>query len=235
MAAMDETPITQRRLRTLEAVLFDLDGTVVDTIPHILASFRYATEAVFGEALADDILLRHVGVPLARQMRFFTDDDRTAERLLAEYRSFNHATHDEMARLYPNTLGALTTLAGMGLPLGIVTSKSAHMAGRAIELFRIGGYFGTVVTCDDSDRHKPDPLPVILGAERLGVTPERCAYVGDSPADIEAALGAGALAVAATWGVTSRERLESAGAELVFDDIAQVAEAIRAARVAENA
>jgi len=234
MAAMDHAATTTSRLASLEAVLFDLDGTVVDTIPHILASFRHATATVFGETLADDVLLEHVGVPLANQMRFFTDDEEIAERLLAEYRVFNHATHDEMARLYPNTRAALDTLAATGLPLGIVTSKSAHMAHRALDLFDLGGYFGVVMTCDDSDRHKPDPLPVLLGAERLGVDAKACAYVGDSPADVAAALGAGALAIAATWGVTARDRLQAAGPDLVFDDIADVAEAIRSARDAEN-
>lgn len=234
MAAMDHTATATSRLAALEAVLFDLDGTVVDTIPHILASFRHATAAVFGEALADDVLLEHVGVPLANQMRFFTDDDEIAERLLAEYRAFNHATHDEMARLYPNTRAALDALVATGLPLGIVTSKSAHMAHRALDLFELGDYFGVVITCDDSDRHKPDPLPVLLAAERLGVDAPACAYVGDSPADVAAALGAGALAIAATWGVTTRERLQASRPDLVFDDIVEVAGAISAARVAEN-
>lgn len=218
------------RLRALEAVLFDLDGTVVDTIPHILASFRHATAEVLGAPLSDEVLLEHVGVPLARQMRFFTDDETTAERLLAAYRAFNHATHDEMARLYPNTRTALEALAATGLPLGIVTSKSAHMANRALELFDLKAYFGAVVTCDDTERHKPDPLPVLVAADMLGVDAGASAYVGDSPADVAAALGAGALAIAATWGVTGRERLEEAGADLVFDDIAEVARAVVDAR-----
>jgi pyrophosphatase PpaX len=218
------------RLRALGAVLFDLDGTLVDTIPHILASFRHATERVFGRPLDDEVLLRHVGVPLAYQMRYFTDDEATAERLLAEYRAFNHATHDEMARIYPNTRSALDTLAATGVPIGVVTSKSAHMARRALDLFGLGGYFAAVVTADDTARHKPDPAPVRHAAEILGVDVRACAYVGDSPADIAAARGAGALAIAATWGVTERTRLIEAGPDLVFDDIAEVADALAAAR-----
>lgn len=203
----------------LDAVLFDLDGTVVDTIPHILASFRHATADVLGEALSDDVLLHHVGVPLAYQMQFFTEDEDTAGRLLASYRAFNRATHDEMARLYPHSVKTLEVIAGAGLPMGIVTSKSRTMAMRALELFDLTRFFAVVVTADDTTAHKPDPMPVLQAASELGVEAPRCVYVGDSPADIGAARAAGARSVGATWGVASRERLEDADPDAVIDDI----------------
>jgi pyrophosphatase PpaX len=210
------------RLIDPAAVLFDLDGTVVDTIPHILASFRHATADVLGEALPDEELMHHVGVPLARQMRYFTDDEQVAERLLASYREFNRRTHDEMARLYPNTRSALEALTGTGLPMGIVTSKSRMMARRAIDLFDLGRYFPVLVTADDTTTHKPDPEPVRLGASLLGVDPARCVYVGDSPADIESGNGAGAGTIAATWGVACRDRLMAASPDAVIDDISEL-------------
>lgn len=202
-----------------EAVLFDLDGTVVDTIPHILASFRHATAEVLGSPLPDEVLLHHVGVPLARQMRYFTDDDVVAERLLEAYRVFNRATHDEMARLYPNTLATLEAIAAHGLPMGIVTSKSRMMAERAITLFDLGRFFDVLVSADDTTAHKPDPEPVMMAAGLLGRSPSACVYVGDSPADVAAARAAGARAIGATWGVASRERLEEAGPDAIIDDI----------------
>lgn len=210
------------RLTGPAAVLFDLDGTVVDTIPHILASFRHATADVLGEALPDEELMHHVGVPLARQMQYFTDDEDVAERLLTSYREFNHRTHDEMARLYPNTLSALETLARAGLPMGIVTSKSRMMAQRAIDLFDLNRYFPVLVTADDTATHKPDPEPVRLGAALLGADLARSVYVGDSPADIESGNGAGAGTIAATWGVASRERLLAVSPDAIIDDIAEL-------------
>lgn len=219
---MNNDTISASRLVDTAAVLFDLDGTVVDTIPHILASFRYATEAVLGEPLPDDELMHHVGVPLAAQMRYFTDDEQTAERLLAAYREFNHRTHDEMARLYPNTRATLEALAAAGLPMAIVTSKSRMMAGRAIDLFDLGAFFSAVVTADDTPVHKPDPLPVLEGVRLLGADPDRALYVGDSPADIESGNSAGLGTVAATWGVASRERLEAARPTAIIDDIAEL-------------
>ncbi|MBN1192760.1 MAG: HAD-IA family hydrolase [Coriobacteriia bacterium] len=207
------------RLAALEAVLFDLDGTVVNTVPHILASFRHATEEVLGVSLSDEELLHNVGIPLSNQMYCFTDDDEVARRLLASYREFNQRTHDEMALLYPNTIVTLEALRSAGLPMAIVTSKSRMMAERAVALFDLGGYFEAVVTADDTPRHKPDPLPVVLGASLLGVEPSRAVYVGDSPADIESGRGAGVATVAATWGVASHERLAATGPDAIIDDI----------------
>ena len=219
MSAVNTPTSSASRLTDLEAVLFDLDGTVVNTIPHILASFRHATAEVLGAPLADEELLHHVGVPLARQMYYFTDDEATAERLLAAYRAFNRRTHDEMAQLFPNTLTALGALFAAGLPMAIVTSKSRMMAERAIDLFDLGRFFPIVVSADDTTVHKPDPAPVLLGAERLGVDPARAVYVGDSPADIESGKGAGAATVGATWGVASRERLAAVHPDAIIDDI----------------
>lgn len=207
------------RLTTVQAVLFDLDGTVVDTIPHILASFRHATADVLGAALSDEVLLHHVGVPLARQMRYFTNDEAEADRLLASYRAFNHKTHDDMARLYPNSLTALRSLRAAGLPMGIVTSKSRMMAERAIALFELGMFFDVLVTADDTDYHKPHPLPVRHAAGLLGMETAHLVYVGDSPADIESGKGAGTATVGAAWGVASRERLIAASPDAIIDDI----------------
>lgn len=222
MTAVNTLESSTSRLSSLEAVLFDLDGTVVNTIPHILASFRHATAEVLGAPLSDEELLHHVGVPLARQMRYFTDDEETAEQLLVAYRAFNHRTHDEMARLFPNTLTALDALSAAGMPMGIVTSKSRMMADRAITLFDLGRYFPVVVTADDTPTHKPDPVPVLYGAQQLGIDPARTVYVGDSPADIESGKGAGAATVGATWGVASRERLAVAGPDAIIDDIGEL-------------
>ncbi|MDY0340256.1 MAG: HAD-IA family hydrolase [Coriobacteriia bacterium] len=206
----------------IDAILFDLDGTVIDTIPHILASFRHATADVLGESLPDDELMHHVGIPLETQMRYFTTDEDTVDRLLASYREFNHRSHDEAIRLYPNTMSTLQVIHGADVPMGIVTSKGRIMAERAITLFGLGQYFGAIITADDTPTHKPDPLPVVMGAEALGILPSRCVYVGDSPMDIEAGNGAGAYTIAATWGVASSERLEAVSPDAVIDDIAEL-------------
>jgi len=213
------------RLAGLKAVLFDFDGTLADTIPHILASFRHASADILGEVLADDVLLRDVGIPLAHQMKVLAHGDpEVAERLLASYRTYNHATHDAMVRLYPGAVEVLSAVRDHGMPMGVVTSKGTPMAMKGIGLFGIAHFFAAIVTADDVPLHKPDPYPISHAAGLLGFEASECAYVGDSPHDMEAARRAGAVAIAATWGVASAETLAQAGYDYAIDDIRELPE-----------
>lgn len=220
---MKESMEPTDRVRTLEAVLFDFDGTIANTIPHILASFQHATEEVLGEALSDAILMHNVGIPLAQQMLELSEGDQDiADRLLVAYRTFNHATHDQMATLYPGSLEVLSALKAHGMRMGLVTSKGTPMASRGLDLFDLRGFFDVVVTADDVPLHKPDPFPVVHAAGLLGIPVGETAYVGDSPHDMESARRAGSVAIAASWGVSDRDRLIAAGAEYVLDDIREL-------------
>lgn len=210
----------------LEAVLFDFDGTLADSIPHIRASFRHASREVLGYELPDEVLLRNVGMPLAAQMRILVEDEALAERLLQEYRAFNHATHDEMVRAFPGAHDVLMAVKEAGARLGLVTSKSRAIAERGIALLEMSDAFDVVVTADDVAAHKPDPTPLLHALGAIGVPPEHAAYVGDSPADVASAKAAGVLAVAATWGVASRERLIEVGPDVVVESLADVPAAL---------
>jgi len=212
------TPLIER----LDAVLFDFDGTLADTIPHILSSFQHATKEVLGAAPSDEELLFHVGIPLLEQMRLLADDEEPAQRLLTTYREYNRRTHDDMVNLYPGTLEVLEAIHERCIPMGVVTSKGTPMAMRGIGLFDLGRFLSVIVTADDVPLHKPDPFPVVHAAAMLEVDPARVAYVGDSPADVASAVGAGATAIAATWGVASRERLQDAHPHYVLDDILEL-------------
>lgn len=192
------TAEAQERLRAVEVVLFDLDGTLIDTVDLILASMRHATETVLGEALEDSVLMHNVGVPLRVQMREF-DVDR-AEELLTAYRAHNDIVHDQLVAEYPGVDPGLRTLREKGYPLGVVTSKSKPVAMRGLSIFGLESFFDEIVAYEDTQIHKPEPEPLLLAASRLGVPIERCAYVGDSPHDMNAAIAAGAVPVAALWG-----------------------------------
>lgn len=218
-----------RPVPRLEAVLFDFDGTLADSIPHIRASFRHASRAVLGRELPDEVLLRNVGMPLAVQMRLLSDDEATAQRLLEEYRAYNHATHDAMVKAFPGADEVLSALKEAGARIGLVTSKSRQIAERGLSLLGMRDAFEVVVTADDVSAHKPDPAPVLHALRALGVPPRRAAYVGDSPADIASAKAAGVLAVAATWGVASRDRLLEAQPDVIVDSLAEVLAALEAA------
>jgi pyrophosphatase PpaX len=193
------------------AILFDLDGTLIDTGELILTSFRYATRKVLERVIPDDELMDLVGIPLAKQMEMI--DAEHAEELTAVYREHNARVHDELIHEFVGTREALEELKAGGIPLVVVTSKRNELAERGLNCFGLLGFFDFLIGSDDTELHKPNPEPLLLAAERLGVPIAECVYLGDSPYDMQAARAAGALAVAATWGVFSRERLLEAGAE----------------------
>lgn len=208
------------RIAALECVLFDLDGTLIDTIELIRESMRYATATVLGEALPDDVLMRNVGVPLITQMREFSEEH--AEVLLTTYREHNHRVHDSMVREYPGIEAALERFSAAGLRMGIVTSKSRAVAMMGIDRFSLMRFFEVLVACDDVPVHKPEPYPLLHAATQLGVDITRCAYVGDSPHDMSASVAAGSVSIAALWGGFTRERVLEPGPEYAAESIADV-------------
>ncbi len=179
-------------------VLFDLDGTLIDSTPMILASFQHATKTVLGEAVPDSEIFAIVGGPtLEAQMRSFSPEH--VDELVEVYRAHNTPLHDEL-ELCVGMADVLATLKGEGRKLGIVTSKRRRTAQLALDRLAIEQYFDTIVTSDDTATHKPSPEPVLLALERLGAAPGEAVYVGDSPYDVGSARAAGVFSIAVSWG-----------------------------------
>lgn len=214
------TPSAAERLSGLKAVLFDLDGTLINTVSLILSSFRHATAQVLGEALPDEELMRNVGVPLIKQMREF--DEERADELLRVYREHNSLHHDDMVAEYPGTEETLSWLRTRGYPLAVVTSKGTPMTERGLARFDLARFFDAVVTADDVTEHKPDPAPVCRAAELLGVDVTRTMYVGDSPHDMAAGIGAGAVSVAALWGAFATEDVLEPGPDYALRSLKEL-------------
>ena len=147
----------------LKAVLFDNDGTLVDSRELLLASFHYAGPAVLGRQLSDEEYLQKVGQPLAVQVKDYTDDPVLQERVCEAYRAHNKTVHDKMIKAFPGTVEALAELAGAGLKLGVVTSKRHAVAWRGLEMVGAASYLDCCVGWDDIERPKPDPQPVVRG------------------------------------------------------------------------
>ena len=179
-------------------VLFDLDGTLVDSAAAILGSFHHATETVLRRRFPDDEILSRVGgTNLAHQMAFL-DPDRVDE-LVRVYRAHNDPQYSELA-CFEGVLDVLQQLKVEGRRLGIVSAKRRPTVERVVRSAGMGEYFDVVVGSDDTQRHKPDPEPVLKALEVLEAGPDEAAYVGDSPFDVAAARAAGVFAVAIGWG-----------------------------------
>lgn len=203
-------------------VLFDLDGTLIDTHDIILASFRHTTRTVLGREIPDEVLMQKVGQPLVTQMWDFTDDQEVHDRLVDEYRAHNDVIHDERVALFPGVADALADLAAMGCPMGVVTSKRSGLARRALELTGVAERFAFVLGPDECPAHKPDPAPVAQGCAELGLAPACCLYVGDSPFDIQAGNGAGCATAAALWGMFPPEALAAEGPTFTLESMAEL-------------
>ena len=192
-----------------DPVVFDLDGTVVDTVELIVESFRFATRSVLDEVLPDEVILAGVGQPLMAQMERLSADH--ARELYDVYREYNHRRHDELIRGYDGVSEVLGALKAAGRRLGIVTSKSSDTTAMAFRAVGLREHFDVVVTASDTTEHKPSPVPLHLCLERLGAQAEGSLYVGDAPADITAGRAAGMATAAVAWGVFGREALLAAG------------------------
>ncbi len=180
-------------------VLFDLDGTLIDSGPIILASMQHAVRTVLGREIPPDALGVTIGGQgIVAQMRAI--DKEHAAALLAAYKEHNDGLHGQL-EAFDELLALLPGFKADGRKLGIVTAKRHSSVGLAFDRFpALSSSFDVVIAHEDTDRHKPDPEPVLLAVERLDGTPSEAVYVGDSPFDIGAAKAAGVFAVAVGWG-----------------------------------
>ena len=204
----------------LPALLFDLDGTLIDSIELILGSARHAFIGFEGHAPTDDEWRATIGRPLDRVlMEFAASDPVEADRLLGRYREYQMVHHDRLVRAYDGVVTALRDLSNAGHPLAIVTSKSDWLAVKGLELVGLDDIFPVVVGCDTCVNHKPHPEPVERALALLGANARNALFVGDSPHDVASGRAAGVFTVGVTWGAFAREEMEASGADTVIHDI----------------
>ena len=206
------------------AVVFDLDGTLADTIELIVASYQHAYTSVLGHSVHERDVRRLIGQPLMDT--FAARDPDHAEELQGAYVTWNLANAERLTRRYPGVSELVDRLDGAGRTLGVVTSKRRRTAELALRGVGLAGRIPLLATLEDTTRHKPDPEPLLLGAERLGVAPGECVYVGDAVVDVRAARAAGMGAVAVAWGAGEPDALAAAGADAVVHDVAALGEVL---------
>ncbi|MCI9262510.1 HAD family hydrolase [uncultured Adlercreutzia sp.] len=208
-----------------QGLLFDADGTLIDTYEIILCSMRYALNEVEGLGLSDAELMAGVGTPLRDQMLHFAQgDEEKADELLVRYRAHNDIVHDERIAAFPDTRAALERFRSAGIPMGVVTSKRHAMAQRGLEMSGIAEFFDVLIAPDDWPEHKPAPGPILRAASLMGLDPTACFYIGDSPFDIQAGNAAGCTSVAALWGMFSAEVLAQENPALEFNSLTGLAD-----------
>lgn len=212
----------------IRLVLFDLDGTLIDTTDLILASCAFTFERHCGWCPPRDALVATFGRSLPEALlefaerAGFADPSSEAVRMLATYRAHNDEHHDALIRGFEGVVPMLDLLRQGGYRLGVVTSKREGTARRGLAFFDLARHFEVVVFHDDTERHKPHPEPLLHAMTSAGARPEETAYVGDSVHDVAAGRAARVTTIAALWGPFPRHELEAAGPDRLADTPADV-------------
>ncbi len=185
-------------------ILFDFDGTLVNTNDVIVASWQHTYKHYLGHEVPVEHITACFGEPLLLTMaREFPGVDPAESA--GVYRSFQVENADRLVTIFPGIKELLAELKEAGYVLGIVTSRTRESALRYMDMFDITSYFNDLVTCDDTTVHKPNPEPLLLAMSRLGAAPEESLMIGDSPFDIKCANNAGVDSVMVNWRITCDE------------------------------
>ncbi|MEK3696064.1 MULTISPECIES: pyrophosphatase PpaX [unclassified Paenibacillus] len=202
----------------IECVLFDLDGTIVNTNELIISSFMHALKENNLPALTREEIIPHMGTTLQQQMSVFSGLQDTSVLELS-YRSYNYAHHDELIRSFPHVNETMEGLLSRGIKLGIVTTKIRPTTLKALEMFDLLKYMETIVTVNDVSQAKPHPEPVLTAVANLGVDPARTLMVGDSAVDIQSAKAAGVRVAAVAWSLKGEEMLRKYNPDYIIHDM----------------
>jgi pyrophosphatase PpaX len=198
-------------------VLFDLDGTLIDSVPFICDSYAHTLEAHGIPAMPRAHWLAGVGRLLRDQLQPFARDEAHLDALVASYRAYNDEHHDRVVKAFPGVPESVAALHARGARIGVVTSKMKSRAERGLHVAGLERYVDVVVGCDDCARHKPDPEPVRKALEALAAAPGDAVYIGDAVVDLAAGRAAGTAIGAVSWGAANTTDLRAAQPDHWFD------------------
>ncbi|HWB40775.1 MAG TPA: HAD-IA family hydrolase [Gemmatimonadales bacterium] len=197
-------------MASLRTVLFDLDGTLIDSVQLILDSYHHTLAAHGLPPRTDADWLAGIGTPLTAQFSAWQDTAGLLDALIATYREYNLKHHDRMVTVYPGVLEVVQVLKEDGIATGLVTSKNRVGALRGLTLARLETLMDVLVCADEVENPKPHPEPVEKAVRLLGADPATTVYVGDSIHDMRSGRAAGVRTAAVLWGPFGRSHLEGA-------------------------
>jgi 2-phosphoglycolate phosphatase len=207
-------------------ILFDLDGTLVDSAAGICAAVRSACDASGWPVAPDALIAPMIGLPLreiARAVAPTSINDEAVEAFIVQYRADFARVALPATTLFPDVEGELQRWANEGRRLAIATSKRTDVARAVLRQAGILDLFEIITGGDSVPRGKPHPDMAVLAVALLGLTPTECALVGDTTHDIGMGLGAGLPVYAVSYGVHDRAMLIQARPTAIVDRFADLA------------
>ncbi|MBR1798027.1 MAG: HAD-IA family hydrolase [Clostridiales bacterium] len=200
--------------KNYDLILYDLDGTLWDSIPLIMRCFKYAYDEVLGGCdRTDEDLMSYIGRPLTDT--FDMHDEDTAKALLESYLTYNHMLLDQDAiPMFPGVIDDLNYIKDQGIKQGFVTSKRHRAADVTLKLKGLFDFFDVCLCKEDTDKHKPDGEPLIVAAQKVGIKDMRkVIYVGDAMPDALCAVNAGAGFALVEWTRMDKDAILQAAPE----------------------
>lgn len=205
----------------IRTMLFDLDGTIMDTNELIIRSFLESLAGVVPADFSREHIIPNMGLTLSDQIKIFSGLEEVAH-LEAAYRKVNLRLHDEFVKSFPYVNEVVKNLHEQGIRIGVVTTKMRLTTERGLKFVGLYDYIDAIVTIDDVINPKPHPEPVLMAMEQLGADPTSTIMVGDSVVDIESAEAAGAVSVGVAWSLKGAQKLRESGAQYVIDDMREL-------------
>jgi pyrophosphatase PpaX len=204
----------------INCILFDLDGTLIDTSQLIIDSYQYTLKKHLNIEVPSSEIALTMGRPLVEILGSYSQKQQA--EMVRTYREYNEARHDAATSLIPGVMETLEALTEEGITLGVVTGKRRQLAMRGMQLFGIDAYMQAIVTPEDTMLHKPNPEPILKALELLEQSPEETIMVGDSPVDLQTAHSAGTLSAAVLWSVAPRKQLLAARPDFLLHQMTEL-------------
>lgn len=220
-------------LSRVRGVAFDLDGTLLDTLPDIAAAGNAMLADLGREAVSEGIVRAYIGDGIPRLTKRLLTRSRDGEpepalfeRALASFQAHYYDGLDRGTRAYPGVIEGLRLLHDAGLPLACVTNKAERFTRPLLVAHGLAPYFDVVLGGDTLARKKPDPLPLAHCCKAFGIRPEELLLLGDSAVDVAAARAAGSPTVCVPYGYSGDRDVRDLGADAIVPGVLELARAI---------
>lgn len=204
----------------INTILFDLDGTLINTNDLIIESFLHTLNHYYPDRYRREDVLPFIGPPLIDT--FKSIDEERVEEMVARYRKFNHEQHDILVKEYETVYDTVKTLHEKEFKIGIVTTKIRQTVNMGLKLTKLDSFFDVIVTLDDVENAKPHPEPILKALSQLNAKPEEAIMVGDNHHDIEAGKNAGTKTAGVSWSLKGLEYIQSLHPDYILNKMSDL-------------
>lgn len=207
-------------IEVIKAVLFDFDGTLINTNDLIIETYRYTVKKHLNKDIDVNELVKHFGEPLIKTLEGY--DKEHVNELVKTYMAYNELKHDSMVRPFKGVNEGVTALRNSGIKVAIVTSKRRAVLERGMKLVNLDGLFDGIVSLEDTKEKKPGAGPALKGCEILNVNPSETIMVGDSHFDILCGRNAGCYTCLVSYTLLDKKFVMSYKPDFVVDSIMEL-------------